>query len=63
MHDTVEHGGTLYRFLVTKIFASPWSAGVTPGSTDLWLRWREVVSDNFLEFIANFPENHDLNII
>lgn len=33
-------------------------AGVTPGSTDVRLRWREVVLDNHPEIIVNFPEDH-----
>jgi len=36
--------------------------GVTSGSTDVRLRWREVVTDDRPEFIVNFPEGHDLKL-
>ena len=38
------------------------AAGVTPGSADVWLRWREVFLDNPPEIIVNFPEGHDLEL-
>ena len=33
-------------------------AGVTPGSADVLLRWREVFPDNLPEIIVDFPEGH-----
>ena len=33
-------------------------AGVTPGSADVRLCWREVVPDNLPEISINFPEGH-----
>jgi len=35
-------------------------AGITPGSTDMWLGWREVVLNNLPEIIVNFLEYHNL---
>ena len=35
------------------------AAGVTPGSADVRLRWREVVPDDLPEIIVNFPEDHE----
>ena len=33
-------------------------AGVTPRSTDVWLRRREIFPDNIPEIVVNFPEGH-----
>jgi hypothetical protein len=35
------------------------AAGVTSGSADVRLCWREVLLDNLPEIIVNFPEGHD----
>lgn len=33
-------------------------AGVTPRSTDVWLRRRKIFPENRPEIIVNFPEGH-----
>ena len=37
-------------------------AGVTPGSTDMRLRWGEVMLNNLPEIIVNSPEYHGFQI-
>jgi len=38
-------------------------AGVTPGSANVRLCWREVFPENLPEIIVNFPEGYTLSII
>ena len=39
------------------------TTGVTPGSADVRLRWREAFPNNFLEVVAEFSECHTSSVV